>query len=265
MDENIITSRQNPLIQQVRKLQTSRAFRHQTGRFVADGVKLLQEAARWCGGLETVLVTPELGKLDVPPGVRVVRVSKELMAYASQMEAPQGALFICRMPDEKAEPLRAGTLVLDGVQDPGNLGTILRTADALGAPLLALTQGCADLWNPKTVRASMGAVFRLPVVSLTAQDLVSQCRARRLRLLASALSDTAAPIGETNLQNAVMLVGSEGKGVSPELLEAADGHVIIPIRSRCESLNAAAAAAILLWEMGRAGAFASGAQYAGSN
>ena len=265
MDENIITSRQNPLIQQVRKLQTSRAFRNQTGRFVADGTKLLQEAVRWCGGLETALVTPDLGKLDVPAGVRVVRVSKELMAYASQMEAPQGALFICRMPEPKPQRLRPGTLALDGVQDPGNLGTILRTADALGAPLLALTQGCADLWNPKTVRASMGAAFRLPVVSLTARDLIGQCRAQGLRLLASALSETAQPIGEASLENAVMLVGSEGRGVSPELLEAADGHVIIPIRPRCESLNAAAAAAILLWEMGRAGAYATGGEHAESN
>mgnify|MGYP002626181382 FL=1 len=171
MDETIITSRQNPLVQQVKKLQSSRAFRYQTGRFAADGTKLLQEAAQWCEGLETVLVTPDHGRLDVPAGVRVVRVSREIMAYASQMEAPQGVLFVCRMPQTQAADIRAGTLVLDGVQDPGNLGTILRTADALGAPLLALTQGCADLWNPKTVRASMGAVFRQPVARTDAEGL----------------------------------------------------------------------------------------------
>ena len=254
MDE-LITSRQNPLIQQVRKLQTDRSYRQQTGRFAADGVKLLEEAARWCGGLETVLTTPGTALPPLPPTVRVAEISRELMAYASQMQAPQGALFICRIPAEQALPLRPGAVVLDGIQDPGNLGTILRTADALGAPLVVLTEGCADPWNPKTVRASMGASFRQTVIRRTAAQVVRECIDLGLPLLASALSDTAVEIGKTDLRRAVMVVGSEGKGVRQELLDAADRHVIIPIRSRCESLNAAAAAAILLWEMGRAGAF----------
>ncbi len=256
MSDEVITSRQNPQIQHLRRLLASRDYRSRTGCFAADGIKLLDEAVQWCTGLETVFLCDQTALPSLPAGVRVVRISRDLMDYVSQMQAPQGAIFVCRIPQNCTKSVCAGALALDGIQDPGNLGTILRTADALGAPLLVLTDGCADLWNPKTIRASMGAAFRMPVIRLTAAELVGQCRSLGLRLLASALSPQAVPVEQARLQNAVMLVGSEGQGVRTELLHASDEQVIIPIRARCESLNAAAAAAVLLWEMRRSGAFA---------
>ena len=132
--EQRITARKNPLIQQVRKLLSSRKEREQTGLFVADGVKLLAEAIRWWPGLDTVILSDGVDA-DVPDGVRVIRVPQEIMEYISPMQTPQGALFLCRLPEKKDFAPHPGMLLLDGIQDPGNLGTILRTADALEIPV----------------------------------------------------------------------------------------------------------------------------------
>ena len=142
MTEQIISARKNPLIQQVRRLLSSRREREQAGLFVADGTKLLQEAIRWWPGLDTVILSEGL-EAEIPKNVRLVRVTQELMAYVSPMESPQGALFLCRLPEKVPFHPEKGMLLLDGIQDPGNLGTILRTADALNIPV-ALLEGCAD-------------------------------------------------------------------------------------------------------------------------
>ncbi len=159
MTEERITSRRNPLLAHTKKLLTSRAYREKCGEFAADGVKLLAEAARWYPGLHTVIAEEKIELCKFSDTVRVVRVPKDVMQSVSLMDAPQGAIFLCRLPAETEPRLTPGTLLLDGIQDPGNLGTILRTADALEVPIVLL-DGCADAYNPKTVRASMGAVFR---------------------------------------------------------------------------------------------------------
>ena len=145
--EQRITARKNPLIQQVRRLVSSRKERQQTGLFVADGTKLLLEAVRWWPGLDTVILSDGV-EAHVPEGVRTVRVPEEIMAYISPMETPQGALFLCRLPEKAAFAPKRGMLLLDGIQDPGNMGTILRTADALEVPVVLL-EGCADPYGHK--------------------------------------------------------------------------------------------------------------------
>ena len=153
--EERITSRRNPLLAHTKKLLTSRSYREKTGEFAADGVKLLAEAARWYPGLTTVIAEDGVELCKLPEQTRVVRVPKDVMQSISLMDAPQGAIFLCRLPEASPAALVPGTLLLDGIQDPGNLGTILRTADALQIPAVLL-DGCADPYNPKTVRASMG-------------------------------------------------------------------------------------------------------------
>lgn len=243
-----ITSRTNPLIQQVRRLLTSRKHRQQEGLFVADGTKLLQEAATWWTGLETVIVT-EGTQVSLPESTRVVEVPKDLMAYISPMETPQGALFICRLPEEKTFVPEPGMLVLDGIQDPGNLGTILRTADALGVPVVLL-EGCADPYNHKTVRASMGAVFRTPVAQADWETVKKACEERKIPIAVTALSETAEDIREANLREMAVVIGSEGQGVRREIIRQAQRELVIPMNPRCESLNAAVAATIVMWQMG---------------
>lgn len=245
--EQYITSRKNPLLQQVRKLLSSRSERQKTGLFVADGTKLLQEAVSWWDGLQTVILSDGV-EAELPERVQVVRVPGDVMESISPMQSPQGALFVCRLPQQTAFVPVPGMLLLDGIQDPGNLGTILRTADALNVPV-ALLEGCADPYNHKTVRASMGAVFRTPVVQTTWEQAKTACGQSGIPVAVTALSSSARNIRCAPVNTMAVVIGSEGQGVRPEILDAAEEKLIIPMNSRCESLNAAVAAAIVMWQM----------------
>ena len=247
--ETYITSRKNPLLQQVRKLLTSRQERQKTGLFVADGTKLLREAVLWWQGLQTVILSEGVDA-DVPENVQVVRVPADVMESISPMQTPQGALFVCKLPEEQAFQPVPGMLLLDGIQDPGNLGTILRTADALNVPV-ALLEGCADPYGHKTVRASMGAVFRRVVVQTTWQQAQSACQAAGIPVAVTALCDGAQDIRHAAVDAMAVVIGSEGQGVRPQILSSAEEKLIIPMNSHCESLNAAVAAAIVMWQMGK--------------
>lgn len=247
MTEQRITSRKNPLLQQVKKLLSSRKAREEAGLFAADGVKLLAEAVRWYPGLDTVILSDGV-HADVPESVRLFRVPEDVMASISPMESPQGALFLCRLPEKKAYAPTPGCLLLDGIQDPGNLGTILRTADALDIPV-TLLEGCADPYSPKTVRASMGAVFRTQPVKADWAEVRAACGVAGIPVAVTALSQRAKDLRNADLRSMAVVIGSEGQGVRREILESADGELIIPMNKRCESLNAAVAAAIVMWQM----------------
>ena len=242
-----ISSRKNPLLQQIRKLISSRKERETTGLFVADGTKLLSEAVKWWPGLETVILSEGV-EADVPDHVRVVIVPKDVMESISPMQTPQGALFLCRLPEKKDFCPVPGMLLLDGIQDPGNLGTILRTADALEIPV-ALLEGCADPYGHKVVRASMGAVFRTSVVQTTWEQAKAACAKAGIPVAVTALSDRAEDIRCAKVENMAVVIGSEGQGVRKEILEVAQAELIIPMNPNCESLNAAIAAAIVMWQM----------------
>ena len=247
MMETRITARKNPFLQQVRKLLSSRKEREAAGLFVSDGTKLLQEAVRYWDGLDTVILSDGV-EAEVPASVRVVRVPGEIMAYISPMETPQGALFLCRLPEKKAFVPQKGMLLLDGIQDPGNLGTILRTADALDIPV-ALLEGCADPFSHKVVRASMGAVFRVVPVQTTWEEAKAALKNAGIPVGVTALSDRARDLRQTDLSGMAVVIGSEGRGVRQEVLDSADAELIIPMNPHCESLNAAVAATIVMWEM----------------
>lgn len=247
MTEVRITARKNPLLQQVRRLLTSRREREQAGLFVADGTKLLQEAVHYYPGLDTVILSDGV-EAQVPEHVKVVRVPEEVMASVSPMETPQGALFLCRLPGKTEFRPKAGMLLLDGIQDPGNLGTILRTADALDIPV-ALLEGCADPYSHKVVRSSMGAVFRTPVIQTTWEEAKTACSQENIPIAVTALSDKAQDLRDAPLSRMAVVIGSEGRGVRQEILDAADAQLIIPMNPHCESLNAAVAAAIVMWQM----------------
>ena len=247
MTEQRITARKNPLLQQVRKLISSRKEREVSGLFVADGTKLLQEAVKWYPGLETVILSDGV-EADVPENVRVIRVPGDVMESISPMQTPQGALFLCRLPENKAFTPEPGMLILDGIQDPGNLGTILRTADALEIPVVLL-EGCADPYGHKVVRASMGAVFRTDVIQSTWAEVKQSCEAAGIPVAVTALSDRASDIRNADVSSMAVVIGSEGQGVRKEILDSADAELIIPMNPRCESLNAAVAATIVMWQM----------------
>lgn len=247
-----ITSRKNPLITHIRKLESSRSYRREQSEFLGDGVKLLAEAVKWKAPLTTVVSTPEAKLPPLPETVRQVEVPEDVMASISPAKSPQGALFLCRTGDLTLPELTgARYLVLDGLQDPGNVGAIWRTADALGADGLILVNGCADPYNAKTVRATMGAVFRLPLWETAPAELAAALKRAGLPLYATALREDTVDLDRARLDRCAVVIGSEGRGISEEMLTRSELTLKIPMRARCESLNAAVAASIVLWEMGR--------------
>lgn len=244
-----VTSRQNSAVQHIRKLASNRKYRRESGEFLCEGPKMWAEAVEH-GWVISTLMTPDEGLLRQSEGVaaRSVLVSPELLSYAADTETPQKMIFTCRIP-ERAERLTGERfLVLDGVQDPGNVGTIWRTADAFGADGLILLPGCADPWSPKVVRATMGACFRLPVLTCTAGELCHLLAQRKIPLYATALREDTRDIRRADLKRSAVVIGSEGRGVSEEVLALCEATLKIPMRDRCESLNAAMAAGIVLWE-----------------
>lgn len=249
MNRERITSRKNPLLQQLRRLLQSRGAREAAGEYIADGTKLLAEAVRWIPErLRTVVVTELVDPGELPPHVRLVEVPDDIMAQLSPSKTPQGALFTCALPPMEALSIQPGTLILDGIQDPGNLGTILRTADAWDRPVV-LTPGCCDAFSHKTVRASMGAVFRTPPRFMTQEEVYGALRAAGIPLYVTALTPDALDVRQVALSKGAVVIGSEGRGVGEYFRTHADQTLIIPMTARCESLNAAVAAAVVLWQM----------------
>ena len=245
----VLTSRQNKLIAHIRKLGSDKSYRHSCGEAVCDGIKLLREAAMWGVEIVSVLWTGE-SQMELPASVKQFSVSEELLDYASPLKNSHGPLFTFKMPRwPMSEPGRC--LVLETVQDPGNLGTILRTGNALSMDTVILTGDCADVYNPKTVRAAMGAVFRQKVLVMERREMKEYLSAHGMSLYGAALSDASKDIRHVSLEKAAVAIGSEGRGLSEEFLSLCDGQIIIPMNEQCESLNAGVAAAIVMWELCR--------------
>ena len=241
-----LTSRQNETIRRLRRLGTEKRERREQGEYLCDGRKLLREALLHGARLGTVLWTGE-----PEPGVCAeaqYRVPQSLLDYVSPMKHPADVVFTVKIrPWSMGEAGR--TLVLETIQDPGNLGTILRTANALRMDTVILTGDCADLYHPKTVRAAMGALFRQRVWELERSELRALLDRQGMKLYGAALSPNARDIRTTELRRCAVAVGSEGQGLSAELRALCDGEIIIPMKEDCESLNAAIAAAIIMWEL----------------
>lgn len=245
-----ITSVKNPLAAHVRKLGISRAYRRETGESVCDGRKLLGEALAWGVAIPALLALEGTELPPLPEETRVAVVPEGLLRSVSPVETAQEVLFTCRVRGTEPPGTLTGAryAALDGVQDPGNVGTILRAADAFGLDGVFLLPGCAEAWGPKCLRASMGAVFRRPVWTCDASRLRALLTASGLPLYGAALRGDARDAREAELTRACILVGSEGRGISPEALALCDGTVRLPMEKSCESLNAGVAAAILFWE-----------------
>ena len=241
-----ITSRQNPLCKHVKKLRSNRAYRYECREFLADGLKLVGEALRW-GRVKTLLLREDVRIDGVPADVRTVFVPQSVMQDLSRMDTPQGAIAVCAMPEPASPDVQPGSLILDGIQDPGNLGTILRTADAFETQVL-LGEGCADPYGEKTVRASMGAVLRTPPIQADTDSLLAACKEKGIPLCVTALTPEAADIRDCELHRCATVIGSEGQGVRKAFLDAAERTAMIPMSPRCESLNAAVAATVVLWQ-----------------
>lgn len=252
-----ITSRSNPLIVRTAKL-SSRKFREETSSFFFEGLHLLEEYLRFGWKPETVFVHEDCaaryaGLLERVPEDAVVVVPESVFDKLTTEQAPQGLLTVSRLlpcvpsvSDPSGLPGRI--LMLESVRDSGNVGTVIRTAAAFGWTCL-LTPDCADVWSHKTVRASMGTLFS-GCVSVCADPagFVRACAAGGRRVFAAALGN-GERLGSFPIRpDDCFVVGNEGQGVSRELIEASQSVVTIPMTASAESLNAAVAAAVLMWE-----------------
>lgn len=246
-----ITSRHNPLMGHIRRLAGSAAYRRATGEFLCDSPKLLQEALLWQAEITAVVTISPLPRL--PEHIRQVQVPEDVMASISPVKTPQGVLFTCRLPQAPLPQTLTGRryVLLDGVQDPGNVGTILRTLDAFDADGLLLTGGCADPYGWKAVRSSMGAVFRRPIYFGSPEELAALLHRSDLPLYGAALREDTVDARQADYTRCTLAIGSEGRGLSREVLDLCGQTIRIPMSDRCESLNAAIAAAVLLWESWR--------------
>ena len=239
-----IRSRKNQYILHLRALAKSADARREAGEYVCDGEKLLREALQF-GAEVTSVLWREAAAFSLPDGIAQYAADAELVEYASPLMHSPGPVFTVRIPAMRR------VIVLEGVQDPGNVGTVIRTANALGMDAVVLTGACADLYGPKTVRAAMGALFRQPVLTCATDELMQLLRANGLKLYGAALTDTAQDLRRVPLTPAAVAIGSEGRGLSAQLLAQCDGQIIIPMQPGAESLNAAVAAAVVMWEIAR--------------
>lgn len=243
-----ITSRKNSLIAHMRKLASDGEYRCGCGEFVCAGEKLLGEALQAGAEITAVLWSVEAENAFEIDGARCCTAARELVEHASPLKNSPGPVFSVRMASYDAAE-KSSAIVLETVQDPGNVGTVIRTACALGIDQVLLCGDCADLYNPKTVRATMGAIFRQCVREVSLEELA----ALPMPLYGAALSDEARDIRGMELGDrcCAVAIGSEGRGLSDALLSVCSGKLIIPMTPGSESLNAAVAAALVMWEMRR--------------
>lgn len=257
----LLTSRDNPRVKELVKLLSDAKARRKSGQFVIEGARLCEDAVRSGAEVLCAFATEEATvryaaswQAASSAAQASFLLSADLMRSLSDTGTPQGMLCVCRQRPHDVALSDDGVLVaLEDLQDPGNLGTVLRTAEALGAKGVLLSKGCCDLYNPKVLRASMGGVFRLPC--RVCDDFHGElCRLSRERpVLAAVVDADAEPILTAPKERAVIVIGNEGNGLTEAAVAACSHRVTIPMAGRAESLNASMAAGILLWELCREG------------
>ena len=265
MPVRIVHSKQNARLKELRRALANppRAASCESARLAGiEGPNLLREALRSGLKIETVFVTREferlLSDIGLPDDTDILLLPKELLDAALVTETPQPVAALVEVPSwswddilQRDAPIAPLILVLAALQDPGNLGTILRSVEAFGATGIISLPGTVSPWNTKAVRASAGSVFRVPLIESTADECFSQLRTFGLRALTTVGRDAEA-VTSTNLAGpTALLIGNEGNGVPDELAARCEGAITIPTPGPVESLNAAVAASVLLYEASR--------------
>ena len=256
--DSIVSSRQNPRVKQLRGAFAGHP-RLSNGLIALEGEHLVEEALRSGMVLKTIFLSEKRAAPSfLPHSLEVLRLDDELFTNLGETRSPQGIAALMVPPVHTLNEVLWGVplvLVACGLQDPGNLGTLVRSAEAFGASGVLTTPGTVSAWNGKALRASVGSIFRTPVVSCTMADLAS-LRTQGVRFLAAVGegigTDQIAEISSIDLtRSTALLIGNEGAGLSADMLALADARVTIPCVGTVESLNAAVAGSILLYEAHR--------------
>ncbi len=255
-----IKSKTNDKIKEVKELSKSAQSRREKSLFVCDGLRLCADAVSSGSEIVNVFYTDSFLQKHEKDAISVISAAKNsyeidgsLMNYVSDTVSPQGIICVVKA---KEKPLTLEKMkkyiALDDIQSPDNLGAVMRTAEALGIDGLIICGGC-DIYNPKAVRASMGAVFRLPILKV--KDLsgyINECKDKGIYTYASVPEKDASDISEVDFRDGgICVIGNEGNGITADVIDACKEKVTILMKGRAESLNAAAAASIIMWEMTR--------------
>lgn len=256
---SVITSNQNPKIKRIRRLLADRRYRQRESAFVVEGTRWLSELTHARQRPQLVLASESwlqdeahqqlLSSLHIPAASPLAVASDKVIAAASATETPSGVLAVLPIVELPLPKRPTMLLILDRVADPGNLGTIARTAAAAGVDGLLLSPGCVDPYNPKAVRATMGALLRLPVLPLSWDEIAERTAGLSIWLAAS-----GGPVDYAEVdwrKPAALVIGSEASGVGPKAMSLGGRQVSVPMAAQTESLNAAAAVAVLLFEARR--------------
>lgn len=244
----LIQSADNKRVKLLSKLASSRSARKSAGLCFCEGDTLYKDALEYHADVKSVYFR-EGHEGPVPEGAEWNSLTSKLFDAVSQVDSPQNVIFLCSL-DESGEKKAGPPILLDGVADPGNMGTIIRTAVAFGHPVV-VGEGSADIYSPKVVRSAMGALFRADIRTVNLREEIPALQEKGIRVLAATLSEKSRLLGEEPVQNTAIVIGNEANGVSKEVCSLCDGEIIIPMRGGCESLNAAVAASIFMWEMAK--------------
>ena len=251
----IITSRKNPTVSDFRLLLRERKEREKAGVFVIEGIKMTEEAVKTGCVFTQIMMTAAAEEKyterlkSTLKSVPVTIISEDIAEYISDTKTPQGIFAAIKTLDkvEISDKIKNGTrlMILDSLQDTGNIGTIIRTCDAFGTDALILSDDCADIYSPKVVRATMGSLFRLPCIKAELTEIIPKLREYKYTVYGAVLDENAKALGSFSFpEKTAVVIGNEGNGISPAVKELCDAGVFIPMKS-AESLNAAVAAGIL--------------------
>ena len=253
----IITSKDNELIKHIRKLKDKK-YRDEYNEYVVEGIKIVEEAVKENVKIKQIIICNDTTKTyEIPTHIMLeiakyecIYVTDKIFNLITQVTNPQGIMSIIEKNSEKnqIDYTQDIILALDDVQDPGNLGTILRTADSIGLNQIVVSKGTADAFNSKVVRSTMGAIFRIKIIET--QDLIrtiKEMKKHHFKLMVTSLQ-TENSIYDINFNKKIIVIGNEANGVSKEIQDMADEKAKIPMLGRTESLNASVAAGIVMYE-----------------
>jgi len=255
MEQKFISSAKNSFITEICKLKQKK-YRNQTGLFYVEGIKLLQEAlnSKYSENIKYIIHVGD-GVSDVPlksDDAEIVKVTEEIYKKISDEEAFQGVMCVIEKPaDEVKLTYKKPVIILSSVRDPGNVGTIIRTANAIGDADIILSDDCADIYSSKTQRAAMGAIFRQNIrISENIIKDIANLKKNGYNIFAACLNKESRSINEVCFNNKTAVIfGNEGNGLNDDIADLCDEKIIIPINQNNDSLNVSVAAGIIMWEI----------------
>ena len=255
---NVISSKDNEIVKSVKKLKEKK-YRDLENAYIVEGIKMVREAIEEKALIRQIIICDDCEKSDSIPKELMYEIAKydciyvtsKVFKYISEVQTPQGVLAVIEKNNGDLDINYNEDIIvaLDDIQDPGNLGTILRTVDSVGLTQILVSKGTADCYNPKVVRSSMGAIYRVKVIEC--EDLLEtlkEVKKNKFKVLVTSLGDNSKNIYDMKYNKKVLVIGNEANGVEERIMNIADEKIKIPMLGRTESLNAAVATGIVLYE-----------------